>query len=399
MTTTTVLADLWGLAEHRTWLRGQRPAEPVWYDEKLGLWQVWGYREVCEVLNDPARYSTDSARLFEVDEESRKYFAGDIAQMDGPDHIHMRRQVGKLLTPKHLGDLEERVRETAVELLDRLGDRDRFDLIHDFIDEVSGILFSKIIGTPVEGRKHLLRVNATMDVDAHMSTSGQEGEEYFSSMLNPLQPLRDFLSEVIEERMREPQEDLLSLMLDFRYLDGRKMPHHELVNFAIAVLGAGHVTSPILIGNTMLCLDAFPEQAAKIKADPSLIPSMFEETMRFFSPASTSYRVTEADVVLAGKQIPKDSLVCVQLGAANRDPLQFPDPETYDVTRSPNQHVGYGRGPHYCIGVQLARVEVRTVFNALMDRYPNLRLDPDLPPVFYGSPEFTGVRSLPVRTS
>ncbi|PPS71771.1 cytochrome P450 [Streptomyces sp. MH60] len=395
----TDFADRWGLGPDKYWLRGRLPDQKVAFDEAIGVWQVAGYPEVLEVLNDSESFSADSTRLFDVDEEQARLIKGDMAQMNGPEHIHMRRQVGRAFSPKRMEDLEGRITGLGDELLAPLAGRDRFDLLGDFIDDLSGILFSELLGTPPEQRYMFKAVDQTMDADVQMSTVGEGGEEYFDSLLGPLLPLRDFLGEIIDERAKEPRQDLLSLMLEFRYLDGSPMARDEIINFAVAVLGAGHLTSPILIGNTMLCLESFPAQAARVRADRSLVPSMFEEVMRYFTPATTSYRATEVDVEVGGVKIPKDQMVSIQLGAANRDPRQFPDADAFDAGRAPNQHVGYGRGAHYCIGAAMARVETRVVFNLLLDRFPTLRVDPDVPPVFFGSPEFTGVRSLAVRTA
>lgn len=395
----TEFADRWGLGADKYWLRGQLPEEKVKFDEEFGVWQVAGYPEVLAVLNDAESFSADSTRLFNIDEEQAKLIKGDMAQMNGPEHTHMRRQVGRAFSPKAMDDLEVRITKLGGELLDKLAGRERFNLLGDFIDDLSGILFSELLGTPAEHREMFKAVDQTMDADVQMSTVDQGGEEYFDSLLGPLLPLRDFLGDIINERRKEPKQDLLSLMLEFKYLDGSPMAHDEIINFAVAVLGAGHLTSPILIGNTMVCLESFPDQAAKVRADRSLVPGMFEEVMRYFTPATTSYRATETDVEVGGVKIPKDQMVSLQLGAANRDPRQFPRADTFDVSRAPNQHVGYGRGAHYCIGAAMARVETRIIFNLILDRYPTLRVDPDTAPVFFGSPEFTGVRSLTVRTS
>ncbi|MEU2084744.1 cytochrome P450 [Streptomyces albus] len=393
----TEFADRWGLGPEKYWLRGALPEEKVRFSEEVGVWEVSGYPEVLEVLGDSGSFSADSTRLFDVDEEQAKLIKGDMAQMEGPDHLHMRRQVGRAFSPRRMQDLESRITALGSRLADRLAGRDRFDLLGDFVDDLSGILFSELLGTPPEQRHMFKAVDRTMDADVQMSTVDGGGEEYFDSLLGPLLPLRDFLGEVIDERAAEPRQDLLSLMLEFRYLDGRPMERDEIINFAVAVLGAGHLTSPILIGNTMLCLESHPGQAARVRADRSLVPGMFEEVMRYFTPATTSYRASLTAVEVGGVKIPEDQMVSLHLGAANRDPRQFPDADTFDVGRAPNQHVGYGRGAHYCVGAAMARVETRVIFDLLLDRFPRLRVDPETPPVFFGSPEFTGVRSLAVR--
>jgi cytochrome P450 len=396
----TDFADRWGFSTDKFWLRGEQPAEQVEFDENLGLWHVYGYPEVAEVLNDSAAFSTDSGRLFEVDEETAKYFEGDLAQMTGAEHAHMRKQVSRAFSPRAMDDLESRIFKLASELLDGLAGRDRFDLLADFVDDLSGTLFSELLGTPVAERGIFNLVDQTMDNEAQMTTVDQgDGANYFADLVSPLRPLRDFLGAHIDERRKQPREDLLSLMVQFRKLDGTAMSQDEVINFAISVLGAGHLTSPILIGNTTLCLESHPDQAERVRADRTLVPTLLEESMRFLTPGNASYRATSIDVEVGGKKIPKDKLVMLWFGTANRDPRQFADPNTFDASRHPNPHLGFGRGAHYCVGAQMARVETRIVFNILMDRFPTLRVDPDIPPVFFGSPDFTGVRSVSVRTS
>ncbi len=396
----TEFADRWGFSPDKFWLRGEQRDEHIEFDPDLGLWNVYGYPEVAEILNDSAAFSTDSGRLFEVDEETAKYFQGDLAQMTGPEHAHMRKQVARAFSPKAMDDLESRIFKLANVLLDGLAGRDRFDLLGDFVGELSGILFSELLGTPVDDRAMFNLVDQTMDNEAQMTTVDQgAGAGYFEDLVAPLRPLRDFLGEHIDARQQHPREDLLSLMVQFRKLDGTSMSRDEVINFAISVLGAGHLTSPILIGNTTLCLESFPDQAARVRADRSMVPTLLEESMRFLTPGNASYRATSVDVEVAGTKIPKDQLVMLWFGTANRDPRQFADPNTFDASRHPNPHLGFGRGAHYCVGAQMARVETRIVFNILMDRFPDLRMDPDNPPVFFGSPDFTGVRSVPVRTS
>jgi cytochrome P450 len=176
------------------------------------------------------------------------------------------------------------------------------------------------------------------------------------------------------------------------------MTRDQIINFVIGMLGAGHLSTPLLIGNTMLCLESHPDQAARVRVDRSLVPTLLEETMRFLTPANATYRATSAEVTLGGVTIPKDQLVRAWLGPANRDPRRFTDPNTFDASRDPNPHLGFGHGDHHCLGRQMIRVETRIVFTILLDRYPDLRVDPEIPPVFFGSPDFTGVRSVSVRT-
>jgi cytochrome P450 len=205
----------------------------------------------------------------------------------------------------------------------------------------------------------------------------------------------DYLGEHAAERRRAPREDLLSKLVQAE-VDGERLADAEVVNFAMILLIAGHITTTMLLGNTVLCLDSNPEQAARVRADRSLVPSAIEESLRFFSPFAALGRVTTSEAELGGRTIPADELIMVWIAAANRDPRQFTDPGTFDLDRDPNPHVGFGRGIHFCIGAPLARLEGRVALNILLDRYPALRTDPQTPPEFIPSPNMTGVRKLPL---
>jgi cytochrome P450 len=395
----TDFADRWGLGPDHFWLRGEQPKERVSYDPVLGRWDAYGYAEVATALSDTARFSANSGRLFDLDEETAKFFDGDLGQMTGPEHAHIRKQVSHAFSPRFLAHLEDRVLELATEYADKLAGRTRFDLLGDYADYVAGIVFSELLGIPAEDRTIFHLVDQNMDQQAPMTQVDQGDDDgYFAKLTEPLQPLVDALGFHVDQRTAEPRDDLLSLLSRVEKLDGSLMTRQQVINFVIGILGAGHLATPLLIGNTMLCLESFPDQAQRVRADRSLVPSLLDEVMRFLTPASASYRATCADVELGGVQIAEDQLVRLWLGAANRDPAQFPNPDTFDAGRSPNAHLGLGRGAHYCVGGQMVRVETRIVFNVLLDRFPTLRIDPETAPVFYDSPDFTGVKSVTVRT-
>jgi cytochrome P450 len=387
----TDFADQWGYSPDKFWLRGELPAEPVQFEEGVGRWNVYGYPEMVEIFNDPEGYGVDSTRLFDLDDEAKKYIEGDISQMTGLEHVNARKQLTRWFTPKSLGDLETRVHKAAGELLTGLADRTRFDVLDDFVEDISSIVFSQLLGLPVEERA-MLKIK-----DEPMNYEVEQGEEgYFEGLVAPLAPLRDFIGRAVDACVKNPGDDLLSLMVAFRKVNGTALTRDEIINFGISILGAGRLATPMLVGSALMCLESFPEQGARVRADRSLIPSMLEETMRFLSPGNQSSRATNRGVELGGKKIPKDQLVILWLGPANRDPRGFAEPNVYDVTRNPNQHLGFGRGAYYCMGAQMVRMETRIMFNLLLDRFPNLRIDPDTPPVHFASPEFTGPSAVTV---
>jgi len=394
----TDFASRWGFGPDLFWLHGEQPKEVVTFAEELGCWVVYGYPEVVEVLEREQEFSTDSSKLFNLDEEMAQAIYGDLTQMTGAEHRHLRAQVASAFDANAMENLRARIHQLAVELLGRLDGRERFDLLGDFVDDLSGIVFTELLGIPAQDRSFFALVNQSMDAEAQL-TVGDAGadEDYFANLTAPLQPLRDMLGAHIDERRERPREDLLSLMAGVRLLDGELMSRNQIINFVIGILGAGHLATPLLIGNTVLCLDSFPDQAARVRGDRSLVPTLLDETMRFLTPANATFRATTTDVDLAGFSIPRDQLVRLTFPTANRDPRQFTDPDTFDAGRNPNPHLGFGHGNHFCLGRQMIRVETGIVFNLLLDRFDRIAVDPDVAPAFFASPDFTGVKSLTVR--
>lgn len=393
-------ADRWGFDQDKFWLRGERKKDAIEFDEDLGAWHVYDYREAAQILMDSEAFTPNGTKLFEVDDETRIYFEGDLAQMEGPEHLHLRKQVIRVFNPKFMDNLEAKIHSLADEHIARLAGRDQFDLLGDFIDDLAGTVFTELLGIPSGQRMVFDLVNQDMNHEIQMTGADkEEGAAYFEKVTKPLQPLRDMLSEQIDEHRENPRDDLITLLTEVTKIDGSRMTQDQIINFIIGIIGAGHLATPLLIGNTMLCLDSFPEQEKRVRADRSLVPAMIDETMRFLTPGNATYRVSNMAAEVGGFKIPKDQLLRVELGSANRDPRQFANPDTYDVTRNPNPHLGFGHGAHYCLGQQMIRVETRIVFDLLMDRFPVLRVAPDAQPAFFRSPDFTGVNSIAVCTS
>lgn len=207
--------------------------------------------------------------------------------------------------------------------------------------------------------------------------------------------LTAYLGEHIRERRARPREDLLSKLVEAE-VDGVRLGDAEITNFGMVLLVAGHITTTMLLGNTLLCLDAHPDQFERVRADRSLVPPAIEESLRFLSPFAAVSRVTNEETDLGGVRIPADQMLLLWIAAANRDPRQFAEPNVFDVTRDPNPQLGFGRGIHFCLGAPLARLEGRVALNLLLDRFPRLRTDPEHAPRFLPSPNMTGVSELPL---
>jgi cytochrome P450 len=394
----TTIADTWGLHEGHFWLRGRHPDQPVSFDAATGMWNVFGHPEALRILSDPKTFSSDAGRVVpEVSRPSER----SITQLDPPMHSKLRKLVSHAFTPKVVADLEPRIAELTHELLDGVADPDRLELVADLAYPLPVIVIAELLGVP-SGDRHLFKqwVDKIFENSQRFSLveRSEEQERNLAVAMEQVKHLTDYLGEHAAERRRHPRSDLLTKLVEAE-VDGERLSQAEVVNFANILLIAGHITTTMLLGNTVLCLDTHPEQFARTREDRSTIPAVIEESLRFFSPFAALGRVTNTDVELAGQHVPADQLLMVWIAAANRDPREFADPDVFDPSRTPNPHLGFGRGIHFCVGAPLARLEGRVALDILLDRFPHLRTDPDEPPRFIPSPNMTGVRKLPLLTS
>lgn len=391
----TTLADNWGIHEQQFWLRGRQPDQPVQFAPELGMWNVYGYPEALQILSDPATFSSDTTRLLpDVDVPTE----GSLVQMDPPEHRKLRALVSHAFTPKVVADLEPRIAGLTGELLDAVAGQDRMELVADLAYPLPVIVIAELLGVPSSDR-HLFKqwVDKLLQntVQFSLVDRSEEQERALADALEQSKHLTDYLGEHAAERARRPREDLLTRLVEAE-VDGERLSPAGVANFANILLLAGHITTTMLLGNTVLCLNANPEQFVRVRADRSTLPAAIEESLRFLSPFAVLGRATLREVELGGARIPADQLLMVWVAAANRDARQFSDPDTFDPTRDPNPHLAFGRGIHFCLGAPLARLEGRIALNILLDRFPELRTDPQQPPEFIPSPNMTGVRRLPL---
>ena len=391
------IAETWGINEAQFWLRGQHPEQPVRFDPATGMWNVYGYPEVQQVLGDPKVFSSNTQRVLpeKLAETTKPFEEGNLVNMDPPEHGHLRKLVSHAFTPKVVADLEPRIAELTGELLDQVGDR--MEMVADLAYPLPVIVIAELLGVPASDRALFKKwVDAMLNTNAQFSlTDSDEMAAQSAAAMEQVGHLIDYLREHAADRRSKPRADLLTKLVEAE-VDGARLNENEVANFATVLLVAGHITTTALLGNTVLCLDSNPDQQALVRADRSLVPAAIEESLRYFSPFATVGRATTAEVELGGQTIPPDQLLMVWLAAANRDPRQFRDPDVYDVTRGTNPQIAFGRGIHFCVGAPLARLEGRVALNLLLDRFPDLRTDPDDAPSFVPSPNMTAVRRLPL---
>ncbi|MET9390874.1 cytochrome P450 [Streptomyces sp. NPDC006624] len=392
------LADGWGVPEQHFWLRGDRPAGPVRFDERRGVWNVYGHHETVRVLSDPGVFSSDTNRHF-LPEPDDYDSSGMLTQLDPPEHRALRRLVGGTFTPGAVAALEPRITSLTRELLDAVGDRDEIELIGDFAQPLPITVIACLLGVP-SGDRDLFRhwAGELFPGTEPPSVGGNpEQNRHVDAAYDLSRRMTEYFAAHIDERRRHPGGDLLSRLVHAE-IDGERLSDTALTAFVELLFLAGYVTTALLLGNAALCLDAHPEHTARLRADRSGIPAVIEESLRLITPFAVFHRVVTEHVELGGHRLAPGQIVALWLGAANRDENVFSRPHVFDPARDPNPHLAFGRGIHFCLGAPLARLEGRIALGALLDRFPRLRTDPDNPPVFLASSEVSGPRLLPLLT-
>jgi cytochrome P450 PksS len=383
---------------HKTYarLRGERP---VWQVKpplgRLPAWMVLGYDDVAGLLKD-ARFAKDRANALtptQLREGPRppkfvEPLMRGMLDRDDPDHARLRRLVQKVFTSQRVAMLESSTLATCERLLDRIEERGRFDLIADFALPLPVTVISDLLGVPPRDRSKFARWSKTIIKNS-------------ATPWGLLASLPDLLATVryerwlVAEKRAHPADDLVSDLVQAEEA-GDKLDSDELLSMIGLLLTAGHETTTNLIGNGLLALLDNPDALHQLRDDPELAESAVEELLRFASPVETStFRYAREDLDLAGTTIRRGEVVFGVIASANRDPLQFKDPDTLDFARAPNKHLSFGLGGHFCLGAPLARLEGRIAFTALLRRVPRLRLQhPDRPPRWRRGMVFRGLESL-----
>ncbi len=357
--------------------RLMRDTRPVYYLEPYDTWQVFGYDDVMRVLSDHAAFSSN----FSGGQNEDDPLSASVISMDPPRHRQLRNLVTQAFTPRAVAGLSERITAIVNELLDRVVAGGRMDVIDDLAYPLPVIVIAEMLGIPQADR---LRFKAWSDAIVGAS----EGTA------NPQAEMSEYFLALIEQR-REGKNDLISALLEAQ-IDGVHLTQRELLGFCILLLVAGNETTTNLIGNAILCFNENPGLMEQLRAAPELLPAAIEEVLRYRSPVQMMYRRAAADVTLGDEQIRKGQMVLAQIGSANRDEAQFPYPDRFDISRTPNRHLAFGHGIHFCIGAPLARLESKIALTLMLERLREIKLDVATPLEATGSAIVYGVKHLPV---
>ncbi|MBW2229610.1 MAG: cytochrome P450 [Deltaproteobacteria bacterium] len=373
--------------------RQLRDEFPVNYSETLGFWTLSRHADVAAALQRPDVFVSGrgiAVGLPESDGRSESQVPL-LIMMDGDEHKQLRTLVSGSFAPRRVAGLEPAIRKVTQELLDDLVHREAPDLVRDFANPLPTIVIAELLGVPSEDRDQFKQwSNAIVQFDPAKPDGIHPAADR-----GPAVELAQYFTRILEERRKQPRDDLLSRLIATD-VGGRKLTQGELIGFGFLLLVAGHETTTNLISNTLVQLDRDREARRRLIDDRALMPTAVEEFLRFDAPVQGLARTTTEAVELHGVTIPADEKVLLLFASANRDERKFPDPDRFDIGRTPNEHISFGFGKHYCLGSGLARLEARIAFDEILTRIPEYQLIGDRIERITSGP-IRGVLRLPVQ--
>jgi cytochrome P450 len=358
--------------------RRLRERDPIHRSRAAFGWVLSRHADILEVLRDD-RFSADDRNferypqlraeairngLADPDEEDTPV----MLRSDPPDHTRLRGLVSKAFTSRAVEKLKPRIDAIADELLDELASRGEFDVIADFAVPLPVTVIAEMLGIPAEDRATFKRWSDILV--GFLDPLASPGPEILRATADEL---FEYVSRIADARRAKPTDDLLSALV-LAEQEGDRLSEDELHGTVALLLAAGNETTTNLIGNGLLALLRHPDELSRLRADPELIDSAVEELLRYDSPVQFTARIALEDLDFHGRRFRKGQNAILALGAANRDPDVFADPERLDVGRRENPHISFSQGAHFCLGAQLARLEGQIAFAALLKRFPSLRL-------------------------
>ena len=365
-------------------LRWMRENAPVYWDAAGEVWGIARYEDVLAVSRDPPTWRTSGG--IRPDSPAMSY----MIDMDDPDHRKRRALVNKGFTPRRVQEREPRIREISIDLLERARAGGRFDFVRDVAAWLPLVVIGDMLGVDPADHARLLAWSEAMVLGTgattleRMQDAAQAFEEYVA-----------YQRRVLADRRVRPRDDLVSILVHAE-VDGERLSDDELLMETLLLLIGGDETTRHVLSGGMYQLLLHPAQRDALARDFGKIPTAVEEMLRWVSPIQNMARTAAHDVWLRGQQIRAGQKALLLYPSANRDAAVFVDPFRFDVTRTPNEHVAFGIGAHFCLGANLARLELRVLLEEALPRLAGLELASSDPPPLRASNFISGLESLPV---
>jgi cholest-4-en-3-one 26-monooxygenase len=376
----------WGRDPHEelAWLRANAP---VWRDPRSGVWGVATYDLVKHVSTHPELFS--SAKGIRPEHDALPM----MIDMDDPDHWQRRKLVNKGFTPRQVRQKEASIRRTVDALIDAVCERGECDLVADIAAWLPLVVIADALGVDPADRAQLLQWSEDM-----MGSLGQRDGDGMERAAEAAMGYAAYTQRVIGARRECPMDDLMSILVHAE-VDGDRLDESEIIYESLLILNGGDETTRHVISGGVYELLRERDRWEELRQDRTLLPTAIEEMLRWVSPIKNMARAATGDVELAGQRIPAGEKLLLLYPSANRDEAVFDEPSRFDIRRSPNDHVAFGFGPHFCLGANLARLELRVALEQLLDRLPDLSLVDDDEPDHRAANFVSGYERVPVRFS
>jgi len=376
-----------------------RTEDPVHWDPFLHAWVVTRYSDVVHVLH---HFSADrtptpeqlSAMNLSALSPIAAVMVKQMVFMDPPAHTRLRSLASAAFTPGRVQLLRAHIQEIADRLIDAVVQTGQMDVIADFAAQLPAIVSAEMLGVPTSDHLQLKSWSADF---AEMLGNFQHNPDHVPRVLRTVEEMLEYFRAHVRELRVRPRDGLINLLLTAE-INGDRLTEEEVIATGIAAMVGGQETTTNLIGNGLLALLRNPEQLQKLRDDPTLTPSAVEELLRYESPSQHTARMAPCDLELGGRKIRKRQAIFAVMGAANRDPERFPQPDCLDLARADNRHLAFGWAAHFCFGAALARIEGQISFATILRHMPDLALQ-EVPLQWRTNLGLRGLVALPVTFS
>lgn len=371
--------------------------EPIYWSDFLGGWYLMRYQDVASAMQDK-RLSAKRppiSKLSELDQQNILPLLETLSQWmlfyDPPEHTRLRGLFNKAFTPNIINSMTERIQTLVDELIDGVYERGDIDILQDLAYPMPTIVIAQMLGANDADRGKFKQWSSDL---ARFFGMFRMHPETLTTANNSVLEMKEYYRYILEKRRCQPQKDLISNLI-FAQEKEKSLNDEEILSNCIFLTFAGHETTTNLIANGLLALLENPSQMQLLKDNPLLITTAVEEFLRYDSPVQRQARIAVTDIEIDGKKISQGERVFLVIGAANRDPEQFLDPDKLDITRSENPHLAFGKGTHFCLGASLGRLETQIAIKTIIQRLSCLRLNTEQIE-WHENPSLRGMKSMPV---